>query len=187
MWRANRLVDGLAKAAVKPTRVPSWVTKRITHFARLVEYSAARLGMATHVANNCKMGVPDEQGSLVCKVSRDSTAERPDWRAKRGAKRLRPIAPGTECSPKRPASDGWAPAEASSRVRGESNAHSETSGVRQQARAAAASRHVRAERLAGHSQVQRWLRERTPAATSGPSASGRMQAIRERLQARIDR
>ena len=48
----------------------------------------------------------------------------------------------------------------SSDVHRRPDAPSYSSDVRQQAKAAAASRHARVERLAGHSQVARWLRER---------------------------
>ena len=54
-WRANRLVDALAKAAARETRVHPAAMKLASTAARLMEYSAARAGAVTFAANNYKV------------------------------------------------------------------------------------------------------------------------------------
>ncbi len=43
MWRANRLVDVLAKKAAAAQRLPRWVTRTVEYGARLTQHHAARL------------------------------------------------------------------------------------------------------------------------------------------------
>ena len=87
MWRANRLVDDLAKSAAGAERLPPWIMEGIKNAANLVLYSAARLGTATHGANNHPITVTLENGSIMQKVVRDSTADtaRPANRKKAAA------------------------------------------------------------------------------------------------------
>ena len=77
MWRANRLVDVLAKAAAAKHRLPAWAVQRVHAASRLVLHHAARLGKATHDANNFGSVDTDSNGDSVTKVLRDSTAARP--------------------------------------------------------------------------------------------------------------
>ncbi len=55
--------------------------------SKLVQHHAAKLGAATHEANNHKITVTLDGGATVECTVRDSTAERPRWRARGGTKR----------------------------------------------------------------------------------------------------
>lgn len=118
---------------------------------------------------------------MVSKVVRDSTTGRPDWRtrAKRGVKRPRPRALETELTAEGVGNSAWEAHESSISARRRCEVSSDASDVRHQARVSAGSRHAQIERLASHSQVARWLRERIALAPSGPAAAERMQAIME--------
>eukprot|EP00973_Karenia_brevis_P076524 10631097-Karenia_brevis.AAC.1 len=89
MWRANRLVDVLAKAAASPSRLPAWATTRVQAAAKFVQYNAARLGVATNRANNCAVAVVTDDGTTTQRYMRDSTADRPRWQSqqRQGCKR----------------------------------------------------------------------------------------------------
>ena len=52
MWRANRLVDVLAKSVASTSRLPRWATAKVQSSAKLVQHHAARLGTVTYEANN---------------------------------------------------------------------------------------------------------------------------------------
>ncbi len=80
MWRANRLVDILAKGAASPLRVPSWATKAVATVATLVEYHIAHLAVVTHAANNHKIDTVKPDGTVGHTTVRDSTAEKQPWR-----------------------------------------------------------------------------------------------------------
>ena len=75
MWRANRLVDGLAKIAAGRHRLPDWAFKMLGAAAQLVKHAAAQLGVVTHRANNHKVAHLIEGGAMVTKICRDSTAD----------------------------------------------------------------------------------------------------------------
>ncbi len=77
MWRANRIVDCLAKMAAGHDRIPRWVMQQVADAAKLVQYSAAKLGAVTHAANNLSVTVVVDGGATVTRTVRDSTAERP--------------------------------------------------------------------------------------------------------------
>jgi hypothetical protein len=78
MWRANRLVDVLAKKAAGNERLPKWVVCKAANAAKLVQHHAARLGYVTHEANNHKVQVAcSSTGELVTTVARDSLGMRP--------------------------------------------------------------------------------------------------------------
>ena len=71
-WRANRLVDGLAKEAAMKDRA-SYNTRRLISSAEsLVRHEASLLGRITHVANNCEMWIQDDQDRWVRTVRRDA-------------------------------------------------------------------------------------------------------------------
>ena len=54
MWRGSRLVDLLAKAAAAEHRLPRWALRQVQNAGKLYLHHAARLGKATHDANNFK-------------------------------------------------------------------------------------------------------------------------------------
>ena len=71
-WRANRLVDLLAKLGAK-ANAPSDDTQRfLKSAAALVKHMAAQLGETTFFANNCLVEGVDEHGATVQKLCRDS-------------------------------------------------------------------------------------------------------------------
>ena len=76
MWRANRLVDGLAKMAAGRHRLPEWALQRLAAAAQLVKHAAAQLGVVTHRANNHQVTHLVDGGVTVTRVCRDSSAER---------------------------------------------------------------------------------------------------------------
>ena len=78
MWRANRLVDALAKLAAQPARLPTACSKFVASAAKLVESSLLTLGALTLAANHHKSESLDGQGILSTTFLRDSTADRPN-------------------------------------------------------------------------------------------------------------
>ena len=72
-WRANRLVDLLAKIGASANAPSNDTQKLLKSTAILVKHMAAQLGEATHHANNCTLMVAQEDGTVVEKVCRDST------------------------------------------------------------------------------------------------------------------
>eukprot|EP00973_Karenia_brevis_P047134 6541827-Karenia_brevis.AAC.1 len=75
-WRANRLVDALAKKAALGGRLPSELFKLIDAAAESVEYYAAKLGAVTYAANNHRVETVLPDGTSTCVTIRDSTAAR---------------------------------------------------------------------------------------------------------------
>ena len=77
MWRANRLVDVLAKRAAARSRLPAWAIGHVKDAGKLYAHHAARLGSVTHDANNYRQKLINEDGQEVTRMLRDSTAARP--------------------------------------------------------------------------------------------------------------
>jgi len=71
-WRANRLVDLLAKAAAGRHRVPKSTMKLLADAAATVSYAAALLGVVTHAANNYAETSWRADGSAVVVRHRDA-------------------------------------------------------------------------------------------------------------------
>ncbi len=82
MWRANRLADALAKDIAARHRLPRWALSIVRNAGALLKHQAARLGTATHLANNHEVLVTLANGSTVKKFVRDSTAQRPHFSKK---------------------------------------------------------------------------------------------------------
>jgi hypothetical protein len=76
MWRANRLVDALAKRAAGQYRLPAWAVRRIEQAKQLVTYSAAKLGVVPHRANHFQVQEVTASGAVATRTHRDSTATR---------------------------------------------------------------------------------------------------------------
>ena len=102
-WRANRLVDALAKQAAATRQAPAPVLQVLKSAKAAVRHSAALLGEVTHAANNHKTEVTTVDVSRVTKVIRDAqprapgtfrqdvkAAESPKPVAAKAAKRCRP-------------------------------------------------------------------------------------------------
>ena len=71
-WRANRLVDKLAKIAAGAQAEPRNVSDLVESLDVATAHAAALLGLVTHAANNHKVTEHDEHGNLVMRVKRDS-------------------------------------------------------------------------------------------------------------------
>ena len=73
-WRANRLVDRLAKNAAAFHVLTKSAANLINSTAKFAQHSLAQLANVTHAANNFKTTVVDENGVATTKVMRDSTS-----------------------------------------------------------------------------------------------------------------
>ena len=62
-WRANRLVDALARKAAAPSVQATATAKLLRSALRLVEHEAALLGVVTHAANHHEVCVTGDDGS----------------------------------------------------------------------------------------------------------------------------
>ena len=87
MWRANRLVDVLAKAAAAKHRLPASSIQHIQLASRLYTHQAARLGKATYDANNYRVVETLDGGIEASRIVRDSAAVRrpPSRRARQAS------------------------------------------------------------------------------------------------------
>ena len=74
-WRANRLVDHLARIAAELVTVPDLACIIRDQFSKAVEYCAASLGVVTHAANNHIIPVTREDGVVVNRKVRDNNAD----------------------------------------------------------------------------------------------------------------
>ncbi len=72
-WRANRLVDALAKMAAKVHTVPPIANKILKDAFCAAEYMAASLGAVTYASNHHKVEYRNSDGVDICTVVRDST------------------------------------------------------------------------------------------------------------------
>ena len=71
-WRANHLVDGLAKLAATEGATSSHEAKLVSSAESLVKHCAGQLAVATHVANNVVEHYVDESGRNRTRTRRDS-------------------------------------------------------------------------------------------------------------------
>jgi hypothetical protein len=73
-WRANRLVDAIAKHEARRHRLRAVDLAKLRVAEKAARHSAAVLGMVTHAANHFLTHVPNPDGTLVARWLRDSTA-----------------------------------------------------------------------------------------------------------------
>ena len=73
-WRANRLVDGLAKLAAKSSAASAATQRLVNSAEALVRHTAAQLGVATFNANNHRREITNEDGTKNWKIMRDSAS-----------------------------------------------------------------------------------------------------------------
>ena len=71
-WRANRLVDGLAKQVPLSNAALKGVIDLLVSAEHLTRHAAALLGIVTHAANNVKEQQVLEDGTIVVRTRRDS-------------------------------------------------------------------------------------------------------------------
>jgi hypothetical protein len=185
MWRANRLVDSLAKLAAGRHRLPAWAFKKIGAAALLVKHAAAQLGVVTHSANNHKVDQMIEGGAVVTRVCRDSTAERQRPRffkaapptAKKKSGHLQTAACPEACLA------GTPPPATASRGTKRTFAEETTSAAARQKRARAAKKKLQLRQgLEEQEQVARWVASRELAAAGGPTAQERIERLKQRLR-----
>ena len=98
-WRANRLVDALAKLAAASRQAPRGIIRLLESGKAAVRHGAALLGAVTHAANNHKLQMQRPDGTWGTRTIRD--AQQPAKHRKRpreplqaplDAKPLRPLA-----------------------------------------------------------------------------------------------
>ena len=89
-YRANRLVDELAKKGAKVDVLAAASQKLIGSAKAAAKYALATLGHATFNANNHTTSTTDENGKAVTKVVRDSSEPTFKKTAKEGKKESKP-------------------------------------------------------------------------------------------------
>lgn len=99
-WRANRLVDYLARLAANLVTVPKLASIILDQFSKAAVYSAASLGVITHAANNHTISVTREDGKIINRKVRDNNADQARERA-RGTKRGQETLEGLQSHVKR--------------------------------------------------------------------------------------
>jgi len=72
-WRANRLVDVLAKTAAADLQASKDTLALLSSAEAAAGHATALLGVVTHAANNFKEVVVSEDGTSTTRVLRDST------------------------------------------------------------------------------------------------------------------
>jgi hypothetical protein len=87
-WRANRLVDGLAKLAAERNSTPKAQIKLVESAEHLVRHAAAQLAVATYLANNYKVTTVGPDGETTTRTLRDSTDFKPAKKVSKGMQRL---------------------------------------------------------------------------------------------------
>jgi len=118
-WRANRLVDALAKAAAGKGRVDKSLLAFWDAAGEAVEFCAATLGMVTYAANNVRESAQRADGTYVYALRRDAcpipflnAAQRPLRRTARGHDDTTTTALASDASAPQPAPTADAPASA---------------------------------------------------------------------------
>ena len=71
-WRANRLVDALAKQAAAGRRAPMAIRRLLESGRVAAKHAAKLLGRVTHAANNCELEMKMPDGTRVLKKCRDA-------------------------------------------------------------------------------------------------------------------
>ena len=79
-WRANRLVDALAKKAAATAQAPRAIIRLLESARAAAKHAAALLGVVTHAAHNCSVPVQRPDGSWGTTTRRD--AKQPEDRSK---------------------------------------------------------------------------------------------------------
>jgi len=100
-WRANRLVDALAKLAAACHQVPDSAVRLLEAGAKAVEHCAGLVGITAFAANHFEKEVVRPDGS-VGKVTCRDAAPQDGWKVKRKGRRhlVNPATPAMEADPK---------------------------------------------------------------------------------------
>ena len=171
-WRANRLVDLLAKSAAAQHRLPASVFQWLRGAEQLQRHQAAVLGLVTHAATHFEIQSVDADGNVCRGTIRDSWGERPrnqrTWRRYAPRQdRQRLSAPSTS-SPATSSTIPWRPCLLAPREK--RRRLGELQALRDEVRDA--------RQVADH------LAATCLQPSSGPSADERLAALRERIRAR---
>ena len=75
-WRANRLADAIVKDAALARSAPPRVRQLLQDASAAAEYCCARIGSATHVANNVTRSVPNRESGSKVMCCRDSRGKK---------------------------------------------------------------------------------------------------------------
>ena len=190
-WRANRLVDALAKAAAGRGRVDDSIKAFWDDAGETVEFCAATLGMVTFAANNFRESSLRADGSYVYAHRRDACpipfldpTQRPLRRTARGRDAASAAASASAASAPPP------PPTASTRLdTGEQDQHAtELAALARGAKARAATAAALKEEHAQRRFTQSWHLERAAAAAQrAPQPTpgqARLEALRLRVLAR---
>ena len=197
MWRANRLVDLLAKRAAAPDRVCASVMRGLDECKQYVRYCLAKLGVVTFAANHCRKVVLADDGSSTTVLARDSEAARPPRkpcpRQRGGASAYGRLAISP---PPPPGTGGGLPLERivapASQSEWSNTMRVHSANARRPAaemQAAKRRRHQRwlkrhREAAEDETRTAKWLRTRQP--TCLPStASARLEALQKRVRERV--
>ena len=177
-WRANRLVDLLAKAAATRARLP----KRLFEFTKAADtlhtHLAARLGMVTYAATNFERTAYDAHGKEIVQVVRDSAGQRPQW--PRTWRRFPPQQLRQQVAqPTAAASSGTSTAPAA----GPTPRTSPPLTTKEKRRRLTEC-HLQQQRVSSARQVANHLAATSLAPTTSPPACDRMAALRDRIRAR---
>jgi len=186
-WRANRLVDMLAKTAATRGRAPHALRSLLDVAAQAVEFSAALLGLTTHAANTYTTTEWRADGSAHTLTRRD--AQPPAFLAKGRGQRPKATGPRTQRPPQQPCptappnaqnDDERAALEDSLRARLDHHRAAKHR-ARQEAAERAEAQEARALAAWHHDQAAAPPRVR-PA--GGPTAAERLEALRRRVAAK---
>ena len=183
-WRANRLVDALAKACANDVLPMAMITDLVNSGGEATKHAAALLGAVTHTANNFKVKEFGPDNEIITKTLRDS--QKVEYAVKVKRKReptiVKEKSPATAIAQPvlPPAAD-----EVASDTDADDHATSRRKSTKKTEYAAARKRSLatlEAERLC------RRVTEIVAACTSSPSAlSGaeRLEALKRRVRARL--
>ena len=101
-WRANRLVDALARCAAEGVRVPAQARRLFKTAEQATRHEAAVLGLATHAANNHTISAVRPDGSYFWATRRDAYPPAYENASGRAGRRRARAAAGAGDDPERP-------------------------------------------------------------------------------------
>ena len=101
-WRANRLVDFLARLAANLVTVPACAIELLKQFMKATEYCAASSGTITHAANNHTVPTMREDGTVVNRKVRDNNADQARERSRKDKRQPQPVQAAEMPPSKRP-------------------------------------------------------------------------------------
>jgi len=178
-WRANRLVDALAKLAAMRNRVPKGLRDLLETAGRAVEHSAAVLGAVTFAANNHQTSELLPDGTYTLARRRDANPPAFENTSGRVARRKGPKA-----------TDGAQPPPAQLQTAQQQTAHAPEPSFSAAAFAKGKAARAREARQGREDAAQArfaesWLADRAAAADPTPAppldARGRLEALRRRV------